>query len=179
MILAACLFSAIILSRYITTSLKIIILACHCSYMSLISALPFLGTGQLGKFYAYFWVKLQAQFVSNDPGYLNCMKKECQAYDDYGTCLVNTCTASLTFHVVNIRTDIEFVFFAGAFDRPCILTRSIPVSFANPKMPLYGHLSSIDSTGTSVSNHIYIMIRYWIWSLQCSILANGDLCRWD
>ena len=66
--------------------------------------------------------------------------------------MLNTCCGSLKFHVINIRTEIEFVFFAGGFDTPCILTRSNPVKFANPKQPLYGHLSSIDSTGTSVSN---------------------------
>jgi len=65
--------------------------------------------------------------------------------------VLNTCSGSLKFHVINIRTEIEFVFFAGGFDIPCILTRSNPVKFANPKQPLYGHLSSIDSTGTSVS----------------------------
>ena len=95
--------------------------------------------------------------MRNDPVYLNCRRKECQIYDEDGACLVQTCSASLIFHVVNIRTDIEFVFFAGGFDAPCILTRSKPASFAYPQMPLYGHLSSIDSTGTSVSNHISIV----------------------
>ncbi|WKA02221.1 hypothetical protein VitviT2T_020435 [Vitis vinifera] len=115
-----------------------------------LSKFYYIQTGDFSSLPLLCHYPVKAQFVSHDPGYLNCTKKECQAYDDDGTCLVNTCSASLTFHVVNIRTDIEFVFFAGAFDRPCIWTRSIPVSFANPKMPLYGHLSSIDSTGTSM-----------------------------
>ncbi|KAF9595166.1 hypothetical protein IFM89_037595 [Coptis chinensis] len=47
-------------------------------------------------------------------------------------------------------TDIEFVFFTGGFNTPCVLTRSGAVNFANPNAPLYGHLSSIDSTGSSM-----------------------------
>jgi hypothetical protein len=89
--------------------------------------------------------------MSNDPDYVNCTKKECKEYDN-GSCVVTTCSGSLRFHVINIRIDIEFVFFAGGFDTLCVLTRSNPVNFANPKQPLYGHLSSIDSIGTSVSN---------------------------
>ncbi|MCD7457310.1 hypothetical protein HAX54_034837 [Datura stramonium] len=49
------------------------------------------------------------------------------------------------------RTDIEFVLFAGGFATPCILKKSnTKLSFTNPKQPLYGHLSSIDSTATSM-----------------------------
>jgi len=54
-------------------------------------------------------------------------------------------------HVVNIRTDIEFVLFAGEFATPSISKRSNSLTIADPNQPLYGHLSSIDSTGTSVS----------------------------
>ncbi|KAA8537299.1 hypothetical protein F0562_027014 [Nyssa sinensis] len=92
---------------------------------------------------------VKAQFVSNDPDYLSCKKKECKKYHN-GVCAVSTCSGSLSFHVINIRTDIEFVFFAGGFESPCILRRSIPLNFANPKKPLYGHLSSIDSIATSM-----------------------------
>ncbi|KAJ4825590.1 hypothetical protein Tsubulata_015243 [Turnera subulata] len=92
---------------------------------------------------------MQAQYVSNDPDYLGCKKKECKKYN--GTeCEVTTCSATLSFHVVNIRTDIEFVLFGGGFDTPCVLTRSSTISFANPKQPLYGHISSTDSTATSM-----------------------------
>lgn len=75
--------------------------------------------------------------MKNDPNYLNCKTEEC--------------SGSIKFHVINIRSDIEFVFFSNGFLDPCIVGRSTPLSFANPKKPLYGHLSSIDSTGTSVS----------------------------
>lgn len=88
--------------------------------------------------------------MSNDPDYVGCKKKECQKYNKKGVCTVSTCSGSLSFHVINIRTDIEFVFFAGGFETPCILNRSASLSFTNPKKPLSGHLSSIDSTGTSM-----------------------------
>ncbi|KAM7262532.1 hypothetical protein ACFE04_000215 [Oxalis oulophora] len=92
---------------------------------------------------------VKAQYVSKDPDYLSCKKSECKKYVE-GKCVVTTCSGTLKFHVINIRTDIEFVSFAGGFLTPCILIRSDPVSFANPNMPLYGHLSSTDSTGTSM-----------------------------
>ncbi|KAL7615655.1 hypothetical protein Lser_V15G03591 [Lactuca serriola] len=93
---------------------------------------------------------VKAQFVSNDPGYIGCKKKECKKYDQMGKCLVTTCSASITFHVINIRTDIQFVFFGAGFQTPCVLAISELLKFSNPKKPLYGHLSSVDSTGTSM-----------------------------
>ncbi|WOH04412.1 hypothetical protein DCAR_0623821 [Daucus carota subsp. sativus] len=93
---------------------------------------------------------VKAQYASSDPGYLACKNQECQQRNARGDCVVKTCSATLQFHVINIRTDIEFVFFAGGFITPCILKRTTPTSFANPKKPLYGHLSSIDSTGNSM-----------------------------
>ncbi|CAH1440712.1 unnamed protein product [Lactuca virosa] len=93
---------------------------------------------------------VKAQFVSNDPDYIGCKKKECKKYDQMGKCLVTTCSASITFHVINIRTDIQFVFFGAGFQTPCVLAISELLKFSNPKKPLYGHLSSVDSTGTSM-----------------------------
>ncbi|KAK9189211.1 hypothetical protein WN944_020617 [Citrus x changshan-huyou] len=92
---------------------------------------------------------VKAKSMSNDRDYLSCKKKECKKYSN-GKCVVTTCSGSIKFHVINIRTDIEFVFFAGGFDTPCILNRTNPINFANPKSPLYGHLSSSDSTATSM-----------------------------
>ncbi|KAH9774260.1 Purple acid phosphatase [Citrus sinensis] len=92
---------------------------------------------------------VKAKLMSNDRDYLSCKKKECKKYSN-GKCVVTTCSGSIKFHVINIRTDIEFVFFAGGFDTPCILNRTNPINFANPKSPLYGHLSSSDSTATSM-----------------------------
>lgn len=92
---------------------------------------------------------MKAQYLSKDADYLSCKKKECKEYKD-GQCVVTTCGGTLTFHVVNIRTDIEFVLFAGGFATPCVLKKSNSLTFANPNQPLYGHLSSIDSTGNSM-----------------------------
>lgn len=88
--------------------------------------------------------------MKNDPDYLSCKNKECKK-EQNGKCSVTTCSGSLKFHVINIRTDIEFVFFTGGFLTPFLAGRSAPLGFANPNMPLYGHLSSIDSTATSVT----------------------------
>ncbi|KAF5189822.1 Purple acid phosphatase [Thalictrum thalictroides] len=93
---------------------------------------------------------VKAQYMTNDPAYLSCKNKKCLKYKRNGKCAVGTCSGSLTFHVVNFRTDIEFVFFTGGFDTPCILRRSGTLNFAKPHTPLYGHLSSIDSAGTSM-----------------------------
>ncbi|KAK7404269.1 hypothetical protein VNO78_05025 [Psophocarpus tetragonolobus] len=92
---------------------------------------------------------VKAQFMKNDPNYLSCKKRECKKYENK-KCVVSTCSGSIQFHVINIRSDIEFVFFSGGFVTPCLVGRSMSISFANPKKPLYGHLSSIDSTGTSM-----------------------------
>ncbi|KAL5760347.1 hypothetical protein ACOSQ2_019185 [Xanthoceras sorbifolium] len=92
---------------------------------------------------------VKAQFMSGDPDYLSCKKKACKRHEN-GKCMENSCSGSIRFHVINIRTDIRFVLFAGGFDTPCVLSSSGPVNFANPKKPLYGHLSSTDSTATSM-----------------------------
>ena len=93
-------------------------------------------------------------FMSKDPNYLSCKKKH-HKKSRKSKDGVTSCRGELTFHVINIRTDIEFVFFGGGFDAPCVLARTHRINFANPKKPLYGHISSIDSTGTSVSHHLY------------------------
>lgn len=88
--------------------------------------------------------------MRNDPGYLSC-KNGCKGQKEHGKCTNKTCSGSIKFHVINIRTDIEFVLFGNGFNLPCILSRTgHVVNFANPRKPLHGHLSSIDSTATSV-----------------------------
>lgn len=92
---------------------------------------------------------IKFQYLNQDPAYMPCSNSQCSK--QLGPeCLVTTCSGSLVFNLINIRTDIKFVFFTGGFDAPCILTQTDPVSFANPNQPLYGHLSSVDSTGTSM-----------------------------
>jgi acid phosphatase type 7 len=99
---------------------------------------------------------VQAQYLTNDPGYLGCKNAACQKRDASGACKVRTCAATITFHVVNFRTDVEFVLFSGGFGTPCVLKRSGALRFANPAKPLYGHLSSTDSKATSVSNRLFV-----------------------
>jgi hypothetical protein len=89
------------------------------------------------------------QFVSADPQYLSCGNSQCQN-EVLDQCLVKTCNGSVTFRIINIRTDVVFVLFTGGLDVPCVLETSNALSFANPSSPLYGHLSSLDSTGTSM-----------------------------
>ncbi|GAB4841322.1 hypothetical protein Ancab_022048 [Ancistrocladus abbreviatus] len=114
-----------------------------------INELMYLQTGDLSHLPLLCHYPVKAEYLRNDPGYLSCKKSECKLHIG-GFCLIKTCSGSITFNVVNIRTDIEFVFFAGGFDIPCILKRGTPHKFANPRSPLYGHLSSIDSTATSM-----------------------------
>ena len=102
--------------------------------------------------------KTQSQFMKNDPNYMSCKNKECKKYEK-GKCVVSTCSGSIQFHVVNIRSDIEFVLFSNGFIRPCLVGRSTPLKFANPKSPLHGHLSSIDSSGTSVRTTLFFLLQ--------------------
>ncbi|KAI4323479.1 hypothetical protein L6164_023078 [Bauhinia variegata] len=103
------------------------------------SGVYYLQTGDTSALPLLCHYPVKAQYMKNDPNYLSCKNKN-----------ASSCSGSLKFHVINIRTDIEFMFFSGGFVKPCILTRSGPLSFANPNKPLHGHLSSIDSTGTSM-----------------------------
>ncbi|KMS99148.1 hypothetical protein BVRB_2g047460 [Beta vulgaris subsp. vulgaris] len=93
---------------------------------------------------------VKAAYLKNDPEFLTCKKSECKKQGDGGKCMIKTCSASLTFHVINIRTDIEFVLFNNGFEAPCILNRTTPLKFANPNKPVYGHISSVDSEATSM-----------------------------
>ncbi|XP_062175489.1 probable inactive purple acid phosphatase 27 isoform X2 [Alnus glutinosa] len=106
-------------------------------------------TGDLSTLPLLCHYPVKAMYMKNDPGYLSCKKKQCKKHSK-GKCVVTSCSGALTFHVINIRTDIEFVFFGGGFETPCVFSRSGPISFANPEKPLYGHISSIDSTGRSM-----------------------------
>ncbi|KAI5389863.1 hypothetical protein KIW84_075244 [Lathyrus oleraceus] len=115
----------------------------------LLNGFHYLQTGDTAQLPLLCHYPVKAQYLSNDPDYLSCKNNECKEEQD-GKCSVTTCSGSIKFHVINIRTDIEFVFFTGGFLNPCLVGRSTPLSFANPNKPLYGHLSSIDSTATSM-----------------------------
>ncbi|KAF7031168.1 hypothetical protein CFC21_042539 [Triticum aestivum] len=115
-----------------------------------LSGVNYLETGDTAKLPLLCHYPVKAQRAKSDPGYLGCKKATCQKRDASGGCQVRTCGATLTFHVINFRTDVEFVFFAGGFQTPCLLKRSGVLRFANPAKPLSGHLSSTDSSATSM-----------------------------
>nr|CAB3474537.1 unnamed protein product [Digitaria exilis] len=124
---------------------------------SSVSGCPFGGvnyvqTGDLAHLPLLCHYPVKAQYLTRDPGYLGCKNATCQKKKRGASrgCRVRTCAATLTFHVVNFRTDVEFVLFSGGFRTPCLLKRSGVLRFANPASPLYGHLSSTDSTATSM-----------------------------
>ncbi|KAL6853504.1 hypothetical protein ACP4OV_019533 [Aristida adscensionis] len=122
---------------------------------SSVSGCPLTGmnyaeTGDLANLPLLCHYPVKAQHLRSDPGYLGCKNAACQERGASGACRVRTCAATLVFHVVNFRTDVEFVLFSGGFKAPCLLKRSGAVPFANPSSPLHGHLSSTDSTATSM-----------------------------
>ncbi|KAH9316015.1 hypothetical protein KI387_024642, partial [Taxus chinensis] len=111
--------------------------------------IKYIETGDLKSHPLLCHYPVKAQYLNNDPSYIPCSKTTCQKYHGK-KCKVKTCSASITFNVINIRTDIEFVFFGGGFQVPCIHKRTQPLKFSNPAMPLHAHLSSVDSTGTTM-----------------------------
>ncbi|KAJ6702493.1 PURPLE ACID PHOSPHATASE-RELATED [Salix koriyanagi] len=115
----------------------------------LLNKIQYAQTGDLSELPLLCHYPVKAQYVSNDPNYLECNKQERKKYNNTAS-EVATCSGTVSFHVINIRTDIEFVFFAGGFETPCILTRSGPMKFSNPNQPLHGHVSSTDSAATSM-----------------------------
>nr|KAJ0212381.1 hypothetical protein LSAT_V11C400188860 [Lactuca sativa] len=56
---------------------------------------------------------------------------------DYTT----TGKASLTFQIINQRADFSFALFSGGLQSPKLISASSPISFANPKAPLYPRLA--------------------------------------
>ncbi|KAB1224922.1 putative inactive purple acid phosphatase 27 [Morella rubra] len=124
-----------------------------------LSGLLYAQTGDLSELPLLCHYPVKAMYMNKDPDYLRCKKKQCKKYSQ-GKCAVTTCSGTLTFHVINIRTEVAFVLFRGGFETPCILSRSNPISFANPKKPLYGHISSKDSTGTSVNDNVFSIRRF-------------------
>ncbi|KAK4746965.1 hypothetical protein SAY87_026002 [Trapa incisa] len=115
-----------------------------------LSKILYAETGDLSNLPLLRHYPVKAQYLSNDPGYLSCRNMECKQSQYDGICLVRTCSGSLSFHVINFRSDVEFMLFTGGFDTPCLVKGTHAISFANPKQPLYGHLNSVDSTGTSM-----------------------------
>ncbi|KAL5219707.1 hypothetical protein ABZP36_024420 [Zizania latifolia] len=110
----------------------------------------YIQTGDLVNLTLLCHYPVKAQLLRTDAGYMGCKNSACQKRGASGACEVRTCAATLSFHVINFRTDVEFVLFSGGFLTPCFLTRSGALRFANPATPLHGHLSSTDSKATSM-----------------------------
>ncbi|EEC71650.1 hypothetical protein OsI_04091 [Oryza sativa Indica Group] len=115
-----------------------------------LNGVNYIETGDLASLPLLCHYPVKAQYLTSDPGYLGCKASACQKRRASGTCKVRTCAATLAFHVINFRTDVEFVLFSGGFATPCVLKRSGALPFANPAKPLHGHLSSVDSKATSM-----------------------------
>ncbi|CAK9311463.1 unnamed protein product [Citrullus colocynthis] len=110
----------------------------------------YMQTGDLSSLPLLCHYPVKAVSLSSDPDYMPCNKKGCALPGAGGGCSMVTCNATVSFHVINFRTNVEFVLFGGGFTTPCLLLKSQPHTFQNPNAPLYGHLSSIDSTATSM-----------------------------
>ncbi|XP_021750857.1 probable inactive purple acid phosphatase 27 [Chenopodium quinoa] len=115
-----------------------------------LNTLLYKQTGDLSNLPLLCHYPVKAAFLKNDPDFLTCKKSECKKQGANGSCSTKTCTSSIIFHVINIRTDIEFVLFDNGFNAPCILKRTTPLPFATPNKPLYGHISSVNSAATSM-----------------------------
>ncbi|CAL4946992.1 unnamed protein product [Urochloa decumbens] len=115
-----------------------------------LSGVNYVETGDLANLPLLCHYPVKAQYLTSDPGYMGCKNTGCGKRSASGACKARTCAATLTFHVVNFRTDVEFVLFSGGFKTPCLLKRSGALRFTNPASPLHGHLSSIDSKATSM-----------------------------
>ncbi|KAL8250333.1 hypothetical protein R6Q59_034026 [Mikania micrantha] len=53
----------------------------------------------------------------------------------------NTGKATLSFRIINQRADFSFALFTGGLENPKLVAVSDPISFANPKAPLYPRLA--------------------------------------
>ncbi|CAK9311464.1 unnamed protein product [Citrullus colocynthis] len=108
-----------------------------------------LQTGDLSSLPLLCHYPVKAVYLKTDPEYLKCKQRECKKRVG-NNCIIETCNATVSFHVINFRTDVEVALFGGGFITPCLYLRSHPLSFLNPNAPLYGHLSCTDSTSTSM-----------------------------
>ncbi|KAK9066406.1 hypothetical protein SSX86_013728 [Deinandra increscens subsp. villosa] len=53
----------------------------------------------------------------------------------------NTGKATVSFRIINQRADFSFALFTGGLENPKLVAVSNPISFANPKAPLYPRLA--------------------------------------
>ncbi|KAG0567486.1 hypothetical protein KC19_7G138400 [Ceratodon purpureus] len=113
------------------------------------SAALYLQTGDTSALPLTCHYPVKFKFLESDPGYVPCSNPTCQQMVA-GVCVIQTCSGSVSFRLINIRTDLTFVFFSGGLTSPCVITATAPLSFANPKSPLSAHIAAVDSTGTQM-----------------------------
>ncbi|MBA0552553.1 hypothetical protein Golob_023353, partial [Gossypium lobatum] len=61
--------------------------------------------------------------------------------NESGSSYAKTGTASLRFQLINQRADFSFALFSGGLSDPILVAISNPISFTNPKAPLYPRLA--------------------------------------
>ncbi|GKA23229.1 nucleotide pyrophosphatase/phosphodiesterase-like protein [Tanacetum coccineum] len=54
---------------------------------------------------------------------------------------ISTGKTTLSFQIINQRADFAFVLFTGGLENPKVVAVSDPISFANPKAPVYPRLA--------------------------------------
>ncbi|KAJ0938580.1 putative phosphodiesterase I [Helianthus annuus] len=54
---------------------------------------------------------------------------------------ITTGKATLSFQLINQRADFAFALFSGGLENPTLVAVSNPISFANPKAPVYPRLA--------------------------------------
>lgn len=151
-----------------------------------LNLLLYLETGDIKQHSLLCHYTVKSQFLKSDPSYRACIENSLQkAGKGFEP---KTCNASITFHVINIRTDIEFVLLSDGYENPCVLRRSAILKFSNPNMPLYAHLSSVDSTGSSMkvtwisgSNTTQFVKYGFLKSARSTVttFTRADMCSHD
>ncbi|MFS7971530.1 putative phosphodiesterase I [Helianthus anomalus] len=90
---------------------------------------------------------------------------------------VNTGKATLSFQIINQRADFSFALFTGGLENPKLVAVTDPISFANPKAPLYprlAHGKAWDEVHFSVIlNFCYIYIYIYIYIYVYIYIVEG------
>nr|KJB19843.1 hypothetical protein B456_003G121100 [Gossypium raimondii] len=78
--------------------------------------------------------KKQLPYICSAPIKYKYANESCSSYAKTGT-------ASLRFQLINQRADFSFALFSGGLSDPILVAISNPISFTNPKAPLYPRLA--------------------------------------
>ncbi|XP_023743653.1 nucleotide pyrophosphatase/phosphodiesterase [Lactuca sativa] len=95
---------------------------------------------------------------------------------------IQTGKASLSFQIINQRADFAFALFTGGLENPKLVAVSDPISFANPKAPLWPRLAQgktwdeMTVTWTSGYNiDEATPVVEWGWKGQSQLSSAGTL----